>query len=508
MSSQAPIPKLMDTLDCYYMVTSVAFHPTEPLLATGISNSTTILWKLKKKKISLNSYNRSATYVATLQGHSYRVYSVAFHPTAPLLATGSMDNTAKLWRLSSDNSSATCVATLEGHNNWVHSVAFHPSGKLLATGSIDTTKLWRLSSDNSSATCVATLQHREYEYVVSVAFHPTAPLLATGSIDHTAKLWRFSPDGSTVTCVATLAGHSGTVNSVAFHPNGTVLATCSNDKTAKLWRVDQIINDILAEPAFSFGFQKNLLNFYSVFSTINKPTHYLLSYDYSEKTSGISRILDGLDPEKKIQILDHLDHRNRLLMITKARMSAMLVQKLLIDYKTGRLNDILKFATAILSRRPRISSATCAATLKGHSSRVNSVAFHPTAPLLATCSNDKTAKLWQLNYRDLSNYPCVATLDGHSKYVNSVAFHPTEPLLATGGDDGKAKLWKIKELLLHIAGAPQRGGAIIRHHKKHLSRKVKRYASKRIKKNINININKYRKSKKAKTKTKRYHKFR
>ena len=70
----------------------------------------------------------------------------------------------------------------------------------------------------------------------------------------------------------------------------------------------------------------------------------------------------------------------------------------------------------------------------------------------------------------------------------------------------------IKELLLHIAGAPQRGGAIIRHHKKHLSRKVKRYASKRIKKNINININKYRKSKKTKTKTKtktkRYRKFR
>jgi WD40 repeat protein len=103
----------------------------------------------------------------------------------------------------------------------------------------------------------------------------------------------------------------------------------------------------------------------------------------------------------------------------------------------------------------------------------------------------------------------VASLLGHSKYVFSVAFHPTEPLLATGGEDSKAKLWKIKELLLHIAGAPQRGGAIIRHHKKHLSRKVKRYASKRIKKNINININKYRKSKKtkAKTKTRRYRRF-
>ena len=72
------------------------------------------------------------------------VHSVAFHPTAPLLATGSGDCTVKLWRLSSDNSSATCVATLEGHMKDVHSVAFHPTAPLLSTGSADhTVKLWR-----------------------------------------------------------------------------------------------------------------------------------------------------------------------------------------------------------------------------------------------------------------------------------------------------------------------------------------------------------------------------
>ena len=82
--------------------------------------------------------------VATLEGHSCYVHSVAFHPTAPLLATGSCDNTAKLWRISADGSAATRVATLEGHNNCVWSVAFHPTAPLLATGSGDkTAKLWR-----------------------------------------------------------------------------------------------------------------------------------------------------------------------------------------------------------------------------------------------------------------------------------------------------------------------------------------------------------------------------
>jgi WD40 repeat protein len=82
--------------------------------------------------------------VATLEGHSRALFTVAFHPTAPLLATGSSDKTAMLWRLSSDNSSATCVATLEGHSASVHFVAFHPTAHVLATGSYDNTaKLWR-----------------------------------------------------------------------------------------------------------------------------------------------------------------------------------------------------------------------------------------------------------------------------------------------------------------------------------------------------------------------------
>ena len=495
MSSQALIPKLMDTLSSSYNFTCVAFHPTAPLLATGSDDNTAKLWKLKKKKFSFNlSYNWSATCVATLRGHTYSVESVAFHPNGRFLATGSEDLTAKLWRLSSDNSSATCVATLQDYRGSVLSVAFHPTAPLMATaGGDNIVKLWRLSSDNSSATCVAILQGHS-GYVRSVAFHPTAPLLATGSKDHTAKLWRLSSDNSSATCVATLQGHSNALFTVAFHPTAPLLATGSEDYTAKLWRLDFI----LAEPAFIFGFLKNLVNLYYVFNTINEQTLY--------KLSNKEDFLKSL-PNKRIQFPDRLDHQNRKLMITKARMSAMLVQKLLINYTTtGSPIDIIKFATSILSRlrrRPKNLSETCVATLEGHSYFVRSVAFHPTAPVLATGSGDSTVKLWRLS-PDNSSATCVATLEGHSSSVFSVAFHPTEPLMATGSDDGTAKLWKIKELLSHIKRAPQGGGSIIRHHKKRLSRKLKRYASKRIKKNVNINRNKYRKSKKAKTKTKRY----
>ena len=134
--------------------------------------------------------NSSATCGVNLTGHKLTISIVAFHPTEPLLATGSWDNAVRLWRLSSDNSSATCVATLKGHIDSVTSVAFHPTAPLLATSSDDVTvRLWLLSRNLKSATCVAILEgHRNTVY--SVSFHPTAPILATGSWDNTMKLWR------------------------------------------------------------------------------------------------------------------------------------------------------------------------------------------------------------------------------------------------------------------------------------------------------------------------------
>ena len=205
------------------LVLSVAFHPSAPYLATGSIDNTAKLWRL-------NADCSAVTCVSTLQGHSNWVCSVAFHPSAPYLATGSSDNTANLWRLNEDCSATTCVSMLQGHSDWVRSVAFHPSAPYLATGSLDNTaKLWMLNADCSAATCVSTLRGHS-NGVSSVAFHPSAPYLATGSRDNTAKLWRLNEDCSAATCVYTLQKTRTNVSSVAFHPSEPYVLT------NKLWR--------------------------------------------------------------------------------------------------------------------------------------------------------------------------------------------------------------------------------------------------------------------------------
>ncbi|HCA97237.1 MAG TPA: hypothetical protein DEP38_22260, partial [Cyanobacteria bacterium UBA9226] len=70
-----------------------------------------------------------------LEGHSNSVISVSFSPDGKTLASGSVDNTIKIW----DIATGEVKATLTGHSNLVNSVSFRPDRKTLASGSGDNT---------------------------------------------------------------------------------------------------------------------------------------------------------------------------------------------------------------------------------------------------------------------------------------------------------------------------------------------------------------------------------
>lgn len=81
-----------------------------------------------------------------------------------------------------------------------------------------------------------------------------------------------------------------------------------------------------------------------------------------------------------------------------------------------------------------------AATLSGHTKKVNQVLFHKQRNAVVSASADKTARVW---VSDGGDYQCVHVLKGHSASVAGIDIHPTgEYVLSAGADAGWA-LWDI-----------------------------------------------------------------
>ena len=301
----------------------------------------------------------SPQQLRTLQGHTDSVYSVSFSPDGTTLASGSVDDTIRLW----DVATGRQLRTLQGHTGWVSSVSFSPDGTTLASGSgDDTIRLWDVATGRQ----LRTLQGHT-GWVYSVSFSPDGTTLASGSQDDTIRLW----DVATGRQLRTLQGHTSWVYSVSFSPDGTTLASGSQDDTIRLWDV-------------ATGRQLRTLQGHTswVFSVSFSPDGQTLA---SGDLDNAIRLWDVSSGQQLHTLTGHTNASNDITLSGVYSVSFSPDGQTLASGgrdKTIRLWDV--------------SSGQQLHTLTGHTISVRSVRFSPDGQTLASGSSDDTVLLWEV----------------------------------------------------------------------------------------------------------------
>jgi hypothetical protein len=165
----------------------------------------------------------------TLHGHRDALLTAAVSPDGKLAATGSYDQSIRLWDLSTGKESRI----LNGHNGPVFDLAFDPTGRLLASASGDrTVKLWDVAKGERLDTFSQPLKEQ-----YSVAFMPDGRHVVSGGVDSRIRVWKLSDSAKEGTneLVESRFAHDGPILRLAVSRDGRWIVSSSEDRTIKVW---------------------------------------------------------------------------------------------------------------------------------------------------------------------------------------------------------------------------------------------------------------------------------
>lgn len=214
-----------------------------PWIATGSWSGTIKLWDGASLELNLIG-EKIMAHQDRIMGLAIR-QSTSSEPT--LLATASIDLTAKLWKVTpkddlmtgdsvvdkegdeglNHRNSLEEMTHLKGHAARLCRVAFHPQGDFVATTSFDHT--WRLWDVETGGEVL--LQDGHWKEVFGVGFHPDGSLCSTTDFGGVVQVW----DLRTGKSACHFLGHAKRVLCAEFSPNGFQLATAGDDGTIKIW---------------------------------------------------------------------------------------------------------------------------------------------------------------------------------------------------------------------------------------------------------------------------------
>jgi len=207
-------------------------------------------------EVSSGKKNNRYTLQIPTEDEQVRILSLAYSPTENLIAAGGDDGNITVWNLKTsemkyhvcsfnspaDNDEFTCTASGEGYTD-IRGISFNTNGSLLASGSSDKhVWLWDAKTGELLVRSPEPTEGGHINTVSNVIFDPKTGRITSVSWDNTVKIWKAVKEKNewNLSLVDTFAGHSSSIWAAAYSPDGKWLATSSSDKTVILWNMAQI----------------------------------------------------------------------------------------------------------------------------------------------------------------------------------------------------------------------------------------------------------------------------
>ncbi|MCA9090226.1 MAG: hypothetical protein KDA90_16510 [Planctomycetaceae bacterium] len=167
--------------------------------------------------------------------HTAAISGVDITQDGTLVASGSHDETARIWEAATGKLVDT-LPRLPGTHMTYHAVAFSPDDTLLAAGNDNAVIVWDVVGHKLRHMLAG---HRGY--CRCLGFSPDGKWLVTGGDDNLVKIW----DVDSGNQLKALKGHTDMIMGVAVSADGKTIASGGFDKSVKLWDVA----GLMTEPA-------------------------------------------------------------------------------------------------------------------------------------------------------------------------------------------------------------------------------------------------------------------
>jgi Prp8 binding protein len=297
---------------------------------------------------------------------------------------------------------------LTGHEDEVFALRFNPAGDVLATGSHDKTAfLWRTYGECENFLVLR--GHRNA--VLELHWTPDGEGLATCSPDRSVRLW----DALTGECVASMAEHGDIVNTCAVLRRGTTLiASGSDDRTLRIW-------DPRAERA-----ARRLEERAPVLATCFSDGGDLLF------AAGVEGAVRAWDLRRDAASFEMEGHTEMVTGMALAPDGAHLL--------TNSADNTLRRWDV----RPYAPADRCAAVYTGHRHGLERnllrCGWSPDGKRVTAGSADRFVYVW-----DAAGGGVEYALPGHAGSVNDATFHPSEPIVASASSDKTVYMGELAE---------------------------------------------------------------